>query len=462
MPPRVLGLSDFVSPRSPPDFSRAIARGLGGGKKEDTGRNALAQAQAEKVGVETRSLEQELINRQVAQESFGDLMNPDMSPEGKTNARRVLNTLGPKVREDLAFFDEQERVREKHGRDKIRELFKPAARNLDTSSIEGLMAGWPAFINVAGTSLGEGLKEDAMPLLADLNSVNTQMERAIASGDENQLNAVLQQADNWKSGLLFEEQQPQSQIGKIARDIVTRPPEERQIIERIQAERDRKPGEIIETTPEGGVRIVRGPGVGQGGARTIGKGATTAIEKELVSIRKQKSSAILLKNAFDPGILTLMGRVRNKFTSFASFIGLSNEQIGSENIKHLRKARRLNQTIEVVFNEYRRHVTGAAASVQEIQGLKESMLSRDLSPEEFKIALKTYTNSLERAELILVVLLREGVNPKTKAGTERYNEIWSRTTNVAAERGFELMKQGFSEGEATRMLALEGFELEEE
>ena len=90
------------------------------------------------------------------------------------------------------------------------------------------------------------------------------------------------------------------------------------------------------------------------------------------------------------------------------------------------------------------------------------MLSRDLSPEEFKIALKTYTNSLERAELILVVLLREGVNPKTKAGTERYNEIWSRTTNVAAERGFELMKQGFSEGEATRMLALEGFELEEE
>jgi hypothetical protein len=65
--------------------------------------------------------------------------------------------------------------------------------------------------------------------------------------------------------------------------------------------------------------------------------------------------------------------------------------------------------IEQIFNQYRKEITGAAASEKELESLKKSMMNMDQSPEEFMAAFNQFKNKVERARAKKAIILQEGL-----------------------------------------------------
>lgn len=65
---------------------------------------------------------------------------------------------------------------------------------------------------------------------------------------------------------------------------------------------------------------------------------------------------------------------------------------------------------EQFFNDYRRIITGAAASVAELDALRKTMINMDLSPAQFRSMYKAYMSKLERGLSIAQSMLSKNPN----------------------------------------------------
>lgn len=163
-----------------------------------------------------------------------------------------------------------------------------------------------------------------------------------------------------------------------------------------------------------------------------------------------------IKENYKPVFLTYGGRWNNLVSNIKSKAGF---ELTDEDRDLLRQRRRFTQGINTEFNAYRKMITGAAASVQELTSLKDAMISDDLSPDAFESAFDEYSSELSRSIRIRNKLLREGLQPGTKQfGSNLDNLFISGGDDTDFEaRGDELEEQGMPADKIVDTLEQEGY-----
>lgn len=102
--------------------------------------------------------------------------------------------------------------------------------------------------------------------------------------------------------------------------------------------------------------------------------------------------------------------------------------------KRLQQATRFKQGIEQIFNQYRKEITGAAASVQELERLKEAMMNADLSPTQFESSYNEFIAKIMRGQKIAAQMAREGYDPSKDENAEMFDRMWNAGVFGDAER----------------------------
>jgi hypothetical protein len=152
-----------------------------------------------------------------------------------------------------------------------------------------------------------------------------------------------------------------------------------------------KSGERLTVGSDG--QVVHERGVG------LTSGAQTDIQKKLTGIDLAISNIKEIKETFDPK---------------------------EESITTMRT------NVEQAFNTYRKEITGAAASVKELDRLKKSMFNMDMSPTEFTAAISQFENLMVRSRDLYNNLLSQGVSPGD-AGKEVDSNLDKWKTDVTAD-----------------------------
>lgn len=163
-----------------------------------------------------------------------------------------------------------------------------------------------------------------------------------------------------------------------------------------------------------------------------------------------------------PEYLTYQGNIR------AGLLGMKDKagvDLTEDERQFLYGRRRFTQNINREFNAYRKEITGAAASMGELESLKKAMLSEDLSPAEFEAAYNEYYTELQYSNRLYNRVLREGLMPGTDQFGERLDDYYLSSDDDdyqarADEIATELRKSGFDGDvglEVMNRLKLEGY-----
>lgn len=135
----------------------------------------------------------------------------------------------------------------------------------------------------------------------------------------------------------------------------------------------------------------------------------TQVQKDLIGLQDSLSKLDQVANDYQGKYLTYYGQARGVK---GSFLGkLTGESGDKDFIKG--KTKFANQ-VEQLFNQYRKEITGAAASVQELDRLRKSLLNTDQSPEEFEASYEQFRELVERSIIAKETLLQQGFKTGSK------------------------------------------------
>ncbi len=165
-------------------------------------------------------------------------------------------------------------------------------------------------------------------------------------------------------------------------------------------------GMSIETMPDGTMRLLQGEGVtATGGKLPLGRTASNDVQKEIAPLEMQKQQIEHIGDLYSPDFLTYKGKARTAINRFIDKTGFS----GPEGKAQLAGATKFKQNVEQIFNAYRKDITGAAASVGELERLKQAVINTDQSPTEFEAAMGEFAQALQRGLDIKKSLLDQGI-----------------------------------------------------
>lgn len=210
-----------------------------------------------------------------------------------------------------------------------------------------------------------------------------------------------------------------------------------------------KPGEVIESTPDGGFRITRG---NTKPSESLNKTTIKDLESKIASNMDNLSRLEVIEQQYVPDFLTYGGKVSATISKLKSKAGFD---LSPEDERFLQGRRRFTQGINQMFNAYRKEITGAAAAVQELESLKKAMLSEDLSPTEFKASFDEFKSELLRSNRLSRKILREGVRDGFGKDLDRL--FTAGLDDDIEARGQELRAQGFSDQAIVDALIKEGY-----
>lgn len=127
-----------------------------------------------------------------------------------------------------------------------------------------------------------------------------------------------------------------------------------------------------------------------------------AIEEAQLSAINTLNNLANVGDRYADEYLTYNGKVRAALAVTADKAGIASPK----QKKLIEGMTQFGTSVDRMFNAYRKEITGAAASVQELEILKESMINKDMSPTQFKAAYKDFV-SIMRSQLELSTQLRE-------------------------------------------------------
>lgn len=161
---------------------------------------------------------------------------------------------------------------------------------------------------------------------------------------------------------------------------------------------------ISVTTPDGQTLTITS---GVTGPSNLGRRATGRIEEDLINGEGTLQRLQSIMQEFDPDALTFFGKAEASALRFAEKAGVD---LSAANKLALAQRRRFTNAVEQNFNLYRKNITGAAAAIKELEILRESFLSSDLSPTEFKAEFDRYQGQIKRSQRLLRRIRREGLD----------------------------------------------------
>lgn len=213
-----------------------------------------------------------------------------------------------------------------------------------------------------------------------------------------------------------------------------------------------KSGMALDVGPNGEVSLRTG---GATGDAAFGKSATNALESSILTDSDLIQRGARLMREYRPEFLTYQGQLDNWVTKQAEKLGRDPGEVRKETLK---AKTRFTMSIEQLFNQYRKEITGAAAAVAELDRLKKSFINMDMGPSEFEAGMELFMEESARALRLKRRLLREGV-PGTELGKLLDDAFLAGQDDDPAARFGEIMQQVGDEEEAYRRLAAEGYSL---
>ena len=174
------------------------------------------------------------------------------------------------------------------------------------------------------------------------------------------------------------------------------------------------PDFIMSQMEEGGL-----PGMGEGGIG-LGKPAESEIQKSIISTDNMLRRMEKIGTIFKPRDFTYAGQAD-------AWLGSQQAKITGDAPEHVKREvarrRQLYNAVEQVFNDYRREITGAAASVTELNKLKEAIVNMDLSPVDFQASYNLFLDDLRRKRRDHIATLRGGLPQSEQYSTPDLDEL---------------------------------------
>lgn len=210
-------------------------------------------------------------------------------------------------------------------------------------------------------------------------------------------------------------------------------------------------------TPRNGITVGTdengNPIVQIGGSGELQRSTTTGLQKGYISDVDLLGRMDDIAGMYNPDFLTYQGAGEAFFTNIADKANLSPSEAKKE---FLRKRTRFQNSIEQLFNAYRKEITGAAAAVQELESLKKSFINMDMGPTQFEAAFDYYQEELKRAGRLKLRLLREGITGK-EFGEAMDSLFLGGADDRPEDRFNDLISEGVSAEEAEARMIKEGY-----
>ncbi len=207
--------------------------------------------------------------------------------------------------------------------------------------------------------------------------------------------------------------------------------------------------EIIRVTQDGTFERITGAGVSE---QKLSKKIVTNLQEKIIANENNLASLDRIGSQFMPEFLTYGGMysaTKAKIKSKAGF------KLDPKEKDFLGKRRQFTQNINQFFNAYRKEITGAAASIQELDSLKKAMLNENLAPDEFKPAFDEFRNGILRSNRLSRRILREGLKGQFGKNLDRL--FIAGEDDSVESRGKELRLEGYTNDQIGKMLSDEGY-----
>jgi hypothetical protein len=208
-------------------------------------------------------------------------------------------------------------------------------------------------------------------------------------------------------------------------------------------------GTVIQTTPEGGFMYTSGGPVGARASvvQPLSKPQQNKMQESVIGLADSLGRLDQITNDFDPEFLTSMGRLKRQGLRIQDYLRGPLPKLGEADTKWLKQYRRFAQGVNREFFMFRKMITGAAATMSELETLKEGIINMDLPPTEFEAAMDQYKGELKRTRRLHNKLLREGLEVGSEEFGNRMDmEFLSYADDAVQDRGPELEQQLRAEG----------------
>jgi hypothetical protein len=169
----------------------------------------------------------------------------------------------------------------------------------------------------------------------------------------------------------------------------------------------------------------------------------TAAQKDIRDNLETLATLRTLDATFDENFVTTAGTARR------TLFGWLNKLTGiSVDLEFRSAARKWFQEREQFFNNYKKLISGSAVSDREMEGLKESILSKDTPPDEVRASIRQLADKIDRDMGIAQDILRNGV-PTTKSAfdaeySRRYTEMKLADTQRANDSNLLKLRQDYN------------------
>ena len=213
----------------------------------------------------------------------------------------------------------------------------------------------------------------------------------------------------------------------------------------------KKPGQSFTVSPDGTIEFTTGVLAHP----TLGKPVVKNLQETIISGEQNLSRLDRIVADYEPKFLTFAGQIGASVTALKSKFGAN---VSKENKEFLKSRRKFTQGVNTFFNAYRKEITGAAAAVAELEGLKKAVLNEDLSPIEFEAAVEQFREEVLRINRLNRRILREGLTGKKG---QQLDLLFSagEDDNIEA-RGAELEAQNVPFDQIMKQLKSEGFRVQ--
>jgi hypothetical protein len=160
----------------------------------------------------------------------------------------------------------------------------------------------------------------------------------------------------------------------------------------------------VNYSPEGGLEVNQG-GYALPGDKNMVPSSKTVNELQGDVTKNLDTLARLdqLAENYSDEYLTYWGQGKGALQSVLNKAGMKIDP------KYLTGKTKFSTGIQQLFNQYRKEITGAAASVQELDRLKQSMINEDMPPIEFRAAYTQFRDMIKRSLSIKQKLLAQGI-----------------------------------------------------
>lgn len=162
-----------------------------------------------------------------------------------------------------------------------------------------------------------------------------------------------------------------------------------------------KSGMRLSVGPDGTVELVEGTGVSRIEPTTKSR---NDLQGDILSAQKTLGELGRVADTHSGEYLTHLGRLKAGVGAFFDKFGMSNDLV-TFNANRTKFANNVKQ----FFNQYRKEITGAAASEKELQQLMESLFNENMGPSEFAAAFNEFTSKVETNLKNKGQTLREGI-----------------------------------------------------